>query len=110
MPSFSHIACFKYSNGLTVLGNFKKDVDSKATDAAVKKCAELAFHNGFKLFTLGNNGLCYSGKDANQRYYTKGGTKASKCKNGIGLRGAMVAYTFGKELKVSNEIYKKSLV
>ena len=66
----------------------------------MKKCAELAFDKGFKLFTLGNNGMCYSGKD----YYTNGGTAASKCKNGIGLGGAMAAYTFGKQFKFRNKI------
>ena len=69
----------------------------------MKKCAELAFDKGFKLFTLGNNGLCYSGKDVNQRYYEKGGTSASKCKNGIGLGGAMVTYTFGKQFKFATK-------
>ncbi|KAL9963373.1 hypothetical protein ACROYT_G026883 [Oculina patagonica] len=94
VPSFSSIACFKFSKGLTVLGNFVKKVNWKAADNIVKKCAELAFDKGYKLFTLGNNGLCLSGKDASQRYYQKGGTGDKKCKQGIGLKGAMYAYTF----------------
>ncbi|KAL9963364.1 hypothetical protein ACROYT_G026874 [Oculina patagonica] len=94
VPSFRHIACFKYSSSLTVLGDFKKEVDWKAPDATVKKCAELAFDKGYKLFALGNYGLCLSGKDASQRYYEKGGAGADKCDHGIGRGGAMYAYTF----------------
>lgn len=96
VPSFRHIACFKYSSSFEVLDDFKKEVDWKAADVIIKKCAELAFDKGYKLFTLGNYGLCLSGKDASQHYYGKGGARADNCKQGIGLGGAMFVYTFGK--------------
>lgn len=94
VPSFRQIACFKYSKSLSVLGDFRNDLDWKAADATVEKCAELAFDKEYKHFTLGNNGLCLSGEDISQRYYAGGGMGANKCKQGIGLSGAMYAYTF----------------
>jgi len=70
----------------------------------VEKCGELAFDKGYKHFTLGNNGLCLSGEDISQRYYAGGSMGANKCKQGIGLSGAMYAYTFGKEPKLTNKV------
>ncbi len=71
----------------------------------MKKCAELAFDKGYNLFSLGNYGLCLSGKDASQRYSEKGGTGADKCDHGIGRGGAMYVYTFGKEFNFSNDFF-----
>lgn len=82
-----------------MLGDFKKEVDWKATETTIKKCAELAFDKGYKLFTLGNYGLCLSGKGATQQYHEKGGVPSKKCKQGIGLKGSIFAYTFGKKIK-----------
>ena len=97
VPSFRQIACFRYSKRLTVLGDFRNDLDWKAADATVEKCAELAFEKEYKHFTLGNSGLCLSGEGISQWYYAGGGMEANKCKQGIGLNGAMYVYTFGKE-------------
>lgn len=77
----------------------------------MEKCAELAFDKGYKHFTLGNKGLCLSGEDVSQRYYGGGAVDASKCKQGIGIKGAMYAYTFGKEFNLTYKvkgIFKKS--
>lgn len=70
----------------------------------MEKCAELAFEKEYKHFTLGNNGLCLSGGDVSQRYYAGGGMEAKKCKQGIGLSGAMYVYTFGKEFNLTNKV------
>jgi len=62
----------------------------------VKKCAKLAHARDYKLFALGQNGVCLSGPDTSSRYHNSG-TSRAYCKDGIGMGNSMFVYALGKK-------------
>lgn len=61
----------------------------------VKKCAELAYANGYQRFALGKNGLCLSGVNIKDKYYLNGVENAA-CIDRIGAGNSIFVYSFGK--------------
>lgn len=61
----------------------------------VKKCAELAYANGYQRFALGKNGLCLSGANMKDKYYLNGIENAA-CIDRIGAGNSIFVYSFGK--------------
>ena len=93
------MACFIGADDLQeVLGDFTKEIEWKNTNKVVKKCAKLAHAKKYKLFALGQNGLCLSGPDTSHRYHIKG-TSGAYCKDGIGIQNSTFVYSLGKYRK-----------
>ena len=91
------VACFTGADNLEEkLGDFAEEINSE-TDAydAVEKCAELAHGKHYKMFALGNNSVCLSGADTQNRYYING-TKDAECEYGIGKGDSMFVYSLGQ--------------
>ena len=91
------VACFTGADNLEEeLGNFAKEIDS-GTDIydVVEKCAKLAHGKHYKMFALGNNSVCLSGADTQNRYYING-TKDAVCEDGIGKGDSMFVYSLGQ--------------
>ena len=61
----------------------------------VKKCAELAYANGYQRFALGKNGLCLSGVNMKDKFYLNGIENAA-CIDRIGAGNSIFVYSFGK--------------
>ena len=55
----------------------------------VKKCAELAYANGYQRFALGKNGLCLSGANMKDKYYLNGIENAA-CIDRIGAGNSIL--------------------
>ncbi|XP_022806380.1 uncharacterized protein LOC111343457 [Stylophora pistillata] len=92
-PPEIQVACFYGADNLQeVLHDFTDEIEWDNTNAVVKKCARLAHEKDYKLFAMGQSGLCLSGPDTTDRYYV-GGTDGSKCKDGIGMGNSMFVYT-----------------
>ena len=98
VPSFTKIACFNIGSNLRqdVLGDLTHLVKQDKFIESIRACAELAFSRSYQFFALGDNGLCWSGPNARQRYYIKGSTKETNCPNGIGKEKRIAVFTFGK--------------
>ena len=95
-PPEIQIACFIGADNLQeVLGDLTKEIKWDNTNEVVKKCAKLAHARDYKLFALGQNGLCLSGLDTRKRYYISG-TSGAYCKDGIGMGNSMFVYALGK--------------
>ena len=95
-PPEIQIACFIGADNLhEVLGDLTKEIKWDNTNEVVKKCAKLAHARDYKLFALGQNGLCLSGPDTSKRYYISG-TSGAYCKDGIGMGNSMFVYALGK--------------
>lgn len=75
-------------------------MDLKDTYPTVIKCAELAQEKGYKYFSVGLNGICFSGPNAGETYFTKGPAPTKKCGKGIGAKAASVVFTFGKSMQI----------
>ena len=78
------------------LTDLRKEVNLKDTQPTIMKCAELAQEKGFKYFSVGLNGICFSGPKAGESYSTKGAAPNKKCAKGIGSKASSVVFTFGK--------------
>ena len=90
------MACFTGADNLEEkLGDFAEEINSD-TDAydAVEKCAKLAHGKHYKMFVLGKNGVCLSGADVYNRYYSSG-TNNATCIDGIGKGDSMFVYSLG---------------
>lgn len=96
-PSEIQVACFVGSDHFKeILGDFTNKINWNNTNEVAKKCAKLAYANGYTLFALGKNGLCLSGADMKQKYYTYG-TSEAKCRDGVGVSSnSMFVYSLGK--------------
>ena len=94
-PPEIQVACFTGADNLKeVLGDFTTEIKWDNTNEVVKKCAKLAHAKDYKLFALGQNGLCLSGSDTRHRYYISG-TDGAYCKDGIGMGNSMFVYSLG---------------
>ncbi|KAL9986875.1 hypothetical protein ACROYT_G001084 [Oculina patagonica] len=92
-PPEIQVACFIGADNLEeVLGDFTKEIKWDNTNEVVKKCAKLAHAKDYKLFALGQNGLCLSGPDTRRKYYISG-TYGAYCRDGIGMGNSMFVYT-----------------
>lgn len=95
-PPEIQIACFSGADNLQeVLGDFTDEIKWDNTIEVVKKCAKLADARDYKLFALGQNGLCLSGPDTSNRYHISG-TSRAYCQDGIGIGNSMFVYALGK--------------
>ena len=95
-PPEIQIACFIGADNLQeVLGDLTNEIKWDNTNEVVKKCAKLADARNYKLFALGQNGLCLSGPDTSNRYHISG-TSRAYCKDGIGMGNSMFVYALGK--------------
>ncbi|XP_020601543.1 neurogenic locus notch homolog protein 1-like isoform X6 [Orbicella faveolata] len=96
VPSFSKIACFETSSKLLpdVLGDFRNLVKDNKIQQTISACAELAFDKSYKFFALGYHGICRSGPNARQQYYSKRSVSDENCPNGIGIDKRIEVYTF----------------
>lgn len=95
-PPEIQVACFYGADNLQeVLHDFTKEIEWENTSAVVKKCAKLAYGRNYKLFALGQSGLCLSGPNTSDKYYVSG-TGWSYCRDGIGMGNSMFVYTLGK--------------
>ena len=84
------VACFRGAHNLEeVLGDFAGN-----NHDAVEKCAALARDKHYIMFALGNNSVCLSGADTQNRYYTSG-TKDADCEDGIVKGDSMLVYSLG---------------
>ena len=93
------MACFVGADNLQeVLGDFTNEIKWDNTNEVVKKCAKLAHKKDYKLFALGQNGLCLSGPDTRNRYHISG-TDWAYCKDGIGMENSMFVYALGTYCK-----------
>lgn len=83
------------------LENRKREVDIDKVAPAVMKCAERVQEKGYKYFSVGLYGKCYSAPNAGDTYFKKGPASAKKkcTPNGVGKKGATVVYTFGKPIE-----------
>ena len=97
-PPEIQVACFVGSDHFKeILGDFTNKINWNNTNVVAKKCAKLAYANGYTLFALGKNGLCLSGADMKQKYYAYG-TYRAKCRDGIGISwNSMFVYSLGKQ-------------
>ena len=67
-PPEIQVACFVGSDHFKeILGDFTNKINWNNTNEVAKKCAKLAYANGYTLFALGKNGLCLSGADMKQK-------------------------------------------
>lgn len=100
MSKFYHIGCFNHPKAIPVLEQRKRELEINEVSPAVTNCAELAQGKDYKFFSVGYKGICYSGPQANETYFSKGtATAKKKCAvNGVGKKGASVVYTFGKSV------------
>lgn len=95
-PPEIQIACFIGADNLQeVLGDLTNEIKRDNTNAVVKKCAKLADARDYKLFALGQDGLCLSGPDTSNRYHISG-TSGAYCEDGIGMGNSMFVYALGK--------------
>lgn len=95
VSTFYRIGCFNHkANVIPRLADLRKQVDLKDTYPTVIKCAELAQEKGYKYFSVGLNGICFSGPNAGETYFTKGPAPTKKCGKGIGAKAASVVFTF----------------
>ncbi|KAJ7365947.1 hypothetical protein OS493_002685 [Desmophyllum pertusum] len=91
-PPEIQVACFVGADNLQeVLGDFTNEIKWDNTNEVVKKCAKLVHKKDYKLFALGQNGLCLSGPDTRNRYHISG-TDWAYCKDGIGMENSMFVY------------------
>jgi len=96
-PPEIQVACFIGADNLQeVLGDFTNEIKWDNTNEVVKKCAKLAHARDYKLFALGQNGLCLSGPDTSNRYHNSG-TSRAYCKGGIGMGDSMFVYALGEK-------------
>ena len=91
------VACFTGADNLQEeLGDFEEEINSESDDYdVVEKCAELVHSKHYKMFALGNNSVCLSGADTQNRYYING-TKDAECEDGIGKGDSMFVYSLGQ--------------
>lgn len=89
------MACFKDAKHFHILHDFTSQVKWDSTNKVVKKCAKLAKENQYKMFALGEGGVCFSGTNMTDNYLN-GGAVNAKCKHGIGIGNNMFVYSFGK--------------
>lgn len=95
-PPEIQIACFIGADNLQeVLGDLTNEIKRDNTDEVVKKCAKLADARDYKLFALGQDGLCLSGPDTSNRYHISG-TSGAYCEDGMGMGNSMFVYALGK--------------
>ena len=83
------------------LENRKRELDIDNVAPAVINCTERVQEKGYKFFSVGLKGICYSGPKAGETYFKKGPAPAKKkcSSSGIGKKGASVVYTFGKPIQ-----------
>ena len=89
------MGCFKDTNNLEELADFRSEINWDKTNEVVKKCAKLARENDYGLLALGRKGLCLSGADMKHKYHTSR-TDGALCQNGIGKENGMFVYSLGK--------------
>lgn len=95
VSEFYRIGCFNHKeNVIPKLADLRKEVNLKDTQPTIMKCAELAQEKGFKYFSVGLNGICFSGPKAGESYFTKGAAPNKKCAKGIGSKASSVVFTF----------------
>lgn len=95
-PPEIQIACFIGADNLQeVLGDLTNEIKRDNTDEVVKKCAKLADARDYKLFALGQDGLCLSGPETSNRYHISG-TSGAYCEDGMGMGNSMFVYALGK--------------
>lgn len=95
VSAFYRIGCFvQRRNVVPKLADLRKQVDLSDTQPTIIKCAELAQEKGYKYFSVGLNGICFSGPKAGETYFTKGVAPIKKCARGIGSRASTVVFTF----------------
>ena len=105
VSTFYRIGCFNHkANVIPPLKDAKRQLKPKNSfNPEVIKCAERAEEKGYKYFSVGLKGVCYSGPNANETYFTKGAAHRKKCGEGIGKKkDASVVYTFGKSCRYGN--------
>lgn len=95
-PPEIQIACFIGADNLQeVLCDLTNEIKRDNTNEVVKKCAKLADARDYKLFALGQDGLCLSGPDTSNRYHISG-TSGAYCEDGMGMGNSMFVYALGK--------------
>ena len=99
-PPEIQVACFvgaDHFKEILGVGNFTNKINWNDTNEVAKQCTKLAYANGYTLFALGENGLCLSGPDMKQKYYSYG-TYGAKCRDGIGISSnSLFVYSLGKQ-------------
>ena len=94
-PPEIQVTCFNGADNLQeVLADFTNEIQWDNTNEVVKKCAQLAHSKDYKIFALGQNGLCLSGPDTRHRYYING-VDGAYCKDGVGMGNSMFVYALG---------------
>ena len=89
------MACLKGASKLSTRKNFTGRVKWDNTDEIVRKCANITRGSKYKLFALGNGGVCLSGKNMTVKYHAND-TYNATCNHGIGMEDSMFVYSLGK--------------
>ena len=89
------MACLKVTSNLTTLQDFTDKVKWDNTEETVRKCADLAKQDQYKLFALGRGGVCLSGENMTVKYHASD-TYNATCNHGIGMEDSMFVYSLGK--------------
>lgn len=92
------MGCFKIADQFEDLHDFTGQVKWNSTIEVVKKCAKLAKDKQFKMFALGDGGVCFSGPDMKEKFLN-GSTINAECRHGIGIGNSMFVYSLGKHYR-----------